>query len=123
SGDFHAGTYFRNPIGFRHAPFSKAGCLILVKLHQFQQDDTARVVLQTDSLPWQERGDGTGIKALHSHHTEKVQLVLMSPDSSFRIDGHGGSELLILSGTVAVWDGDGDEDEDGVYAAGTWLRR
>src|SRR5437867_10618303 len=36
TGDFTAGMYFRNPLGFRHAPFSNEGCLILVKLHQFQ---------------------------------------------------------------------------------------
>ena len=26
-GDFGAGTYFRNPPGSSHAPFSKAGCV------------------------------------------------------------------------------------------------
>jgi len=33
TGDYPAGTYFRNPEGFRHAPFSKEGCVLLVKLH------------------------------------------------------------------------------------------
>jgi len=37
TGDFHAGTYFRNPKGFIHAPFSEEGCIILVKLHQMDQ--------------------------------------------------------------------------------------
>ena len=37
TGDYPAGTYLRNPEGFRHAPFSKEGCVILVKLHQFQE--------------------------------------------------------------------------------------
>src|SRR5688500_14333550 len=48
TGDFHAGTYFRNPAGFIHAPFSKQGCVILVKLHQFQPDDTRRLAIETD---------------------------------------------------------------------------
>ena len=39
TGDYPAGTYFRNPQGFRHAPFSTEGCVLLVKLHQFQADD------------------------------------------------------------------------------------
>ena len=47
TGDYHAGTYFRNPEGFCHAPFSVEGCVILVKLHQFQPGDTAHVVLDT----------------------------------------------------------------------------
>lgn len=33
SGDYGAGTYFRNPEGFTHSPFSEQGCEILVKLH------------------------------------------------------------------------------------------
>ena len=31
-GDWPAGSYLLNPEGFRHAPFSKPGCLIFVKL-------------------------------------------------------------------------------------------
>ena len=34
TGDYQAGTYFRNPDGFRHAPFSDEGTVILVKLHR-----------------------------------------------------------------------------------------
>ena len=30
TGDYRAGTYFRNPVGFRHAPFSDEGCELLV---------------------------------------------------------------------------------------------
>ena len=29
SGDYPAGCYFRNPEGFRHAPFSQDGCIIM----------------------------------------------------------------------------------------------
>ena len=36
SGDFPAGTYVRNPPGTRHAPFTRGGCEILVKLRQMQ---------------------------------------------------------------------------------------
>ena len=34
-GDWPAGTYLLNPEGFRHAPFSREGCTLLVKLRQF----------------------------------------------------------------------------------------
>ena len=37
TGDYPAGTYFRNPKGFIHAPYSTTGCVLLVKLHQFQE--------------------------------------------------------------------------------------
>ena len=35
-GDWPAGTYLLNPEGFRHTPFSKPGCELLVKLRQFR---------------------------------------------------------------------------------------
>ena len=37
TGDYPAGTYIRNPKGFVHAPFSKEGCILFVKLHQFSK--------------------------------------------------------------------------------------
>lgn len=33
-GDWPAGTYLLNPEGFRHAPFSREGCVLFVKLRQ-----------------------------------------------------------------------------------------
>ena len=52
TGDYCAGTYLRNPEGFRHAPYSEEGCLLLVKLHQFQASDTAHVVIDTKTAAW-----------------------------------------------------------------------
>lgn len=40
TGDFSKGTYVRNPPGSHHAPFSKQGCRIFVKLEQFDPHDT-----------------------------------------------------------------------------------
>src|SRR3970040_584472 len=34
-GDWPAGAYLLNPEGFRHAPFSRQGCVLFVKLKQF----------------------------------------------------------------------------------------
>jgi hypothetical protein len=45
SGDYQAGSYFRNPEGFKHAPFSKEGCVLFVKLHQFTHGDDEHVVI------------------------------------------------------------------------------
>ncbi|MFB1024512.1 MAG: cupin domain-containing protein, partial [Octadecabacter sp.] len=47
-GSYPKGTYVRNPIGTSHSPFvGDDGCTILVKLHQFQPDDLAPVVIDT----------------------------------------------------------------------------
>src|SRR5207244_1651766 len=46
-GDYPAGTYVRNPPGSRHRPFSRAGCVLFVKLRQIAADDGAQVVIDT----------------------------------------------------------------------------
>ena len=52
SGDFPAGSYFRNPEGYRHAPYSQNGCVLLVKLHQFRNDDHQHINIDTNSADW-----------------------------------------------------------------------
>ena len=37
-GDWPAGTHLLNPEGFRHAPFSRDGCVLFVKLRQYAGD-------------------------------------------------------------------------------------
>lgn len=116
TGDFHAGTYFRNPLGFRHAPFSREGCLILVKLHQFQTDDTARLALPPAEWQWQNRADGSREVMLHRHGDEQVLLQELPAGTRLALHRHeGGEELLVLRGTL--------RDDYGRYAAGTWLRQ
>lgn len=39
AGDFGPGSYVRNPPGTAHAPSSRDGCTIFVKLRQFQDGD------------------------------------------------------------------------------------
>jgi len=48
AGDYPDGTYVRNPIGTRHAPWAGPdGAVLFVKLHQFTAADTQRVVIDT----------------------------------------------------------------------------
>ncbi|MEY4640913.1 MAG: hypothetical protein RLZZ227_907 [Pseudomonadota bacterium] len=115
TGDFRAGTYFRNPKGFVHTPFSKQGCTILVKLHQFQPDDTARLALDTTKGLWQRLDNGIGILPLHEHKDERVLLVRLPASVPGIVHAHpGGEEIYVISGTI--------KDENGSYPAGTWLR-
>src|SRR5215475_10282553 len=51
-GDWPAGTYLLNPEGFRHAPFSKPGCTLFVKLRQFPGRERRHVVIDTRAQPW-----------------------------------------------------------------------
>ena len=83
TGDIPAGTYFRNPPGFRHAPFSQDGCLLLVKLHQFLTNDTERVCINTREQPWQPGIGGLEVMSLHSFEGEHTALVNGRPTKCF----------------------------------------
>ena len=116
SGDYPAGTYVRNPIGSKHAPFTKEGATIFVKLHQFDPSDTVQKVVDTraaDFLPGQV--PGLSVLPLHQGPEENVALVRWAPGTQFSRHRHwGGEEILVLEGTF--------EDEHGQYPAGSWLR-
>jgi anti-sigma factor ChrR (cupin superfamily) len=115
TGDYPAGTYFRNPEGFRHAPFSEEGCVLLVKLHQFQPDDTEHVVIDTYNTPFQPGNGNLQVLSLHQHGTEQVALVRWPAGERFAAHTHfGGEEIYVISGEF--------RDEFGSYPAGSWLR-
>ena len=115
TGDYPAGTYFRNPEGFRHTPFSKEGCTILVKLHQFQPDDQQHVVIDTNKADWLPGHGGLEVMPLHQHKTESVALVKWPAGEKFKMHSHfGGEEIYVISGEFI--------DEYARYPAGTWIR-
>lgn len=120
-GDEHrrypAGTYVRNPIGTRHSPqIGARGCVIFVKLHQFDKEDDNSVVIDTRNADWQ-RQDAPGIEAilLHQFRKERVFLIRWAPNTSMGEHTHdGGEEIFVLRGSF--------HDENGVYPTGTWMR-
>jgi anti-sigma factor ChrR (cupin superfamily) len=115
TGDFHAGTYFRNPLNFRHAPFSRPGCLILVKLHQFQTDDSKRLALDTNTAQWQTEPGGRRSLLLHQHKSERVALLELPRGQIWGGHQHQqGEEIYVLRGKL--------QDSLGSYPGGTWLR-
>lgn len=115
-GDYPAGTYVRNPPGSSHAPSSKEGCTLFVKLRQFQEGDGERVVIDTLATPWQPGlVEGLSVMPLHEFGTEHVALVRWAPGTIFKPHTHvGGEEVLVLEGTL--------QDEHGVYPKGSWVR-
>jgi anti-sigma factor ChrR (cupin superfamily) len=115
TGDYHAGTYFRNPEGFRHAPFSKEGTVILVKLHQFQPGDDSHVVIDTKTAEWAPGARGVEVMPLHDFMGEHVALERWSAGT--KLDRHvheGGEEIYVIEGELI--------DEHGRYPSGTWIR-
>jgi len=118
TGDYSAGTYFRNPEGFRHAPFSKEGCVLLVKLHQFVSEDTKHVCVDTLNSQVEE----IPLQLLHQFQSESVSLhklaagqELIAPENYFRPQKKTkGQEIYIIKGEL--------QNDSGSYSSGTWMR-
>ncbi|MDR9498343.1 MAG: cupin domain-containing protein [Hydrogenovibrio sp.] len=115
SGDYPAGTYLRNPPGSSHAPHSKEGCVIFVKLEQFSPEDTQHVTLDTDQATMQPGIGQLKVLSLHSFQSEHSALVYWPAGERFQPHQHwGGEEILVLKGELI--------DEHGRYPQGTWIR-
>jgi len=115
TGDYPAGTYFRNPEGFIHAPFSKEGCVILVKLHQFQDGDNKHIRIDTRAAGWFPGQGGLQVLPLHEFQGESVALVKWPAGEHFQLHSHpGGEEIFVIKGEFM--------DEYGRYPEGTWIR-
>lgn len=115
-GDWPAGTYLLNPEGFRHAPFSRHGCLLFVKLRQFPGRDRRHVVIDTETLAWQ-GSQSREFKPLYSQpgYEDSMRLERWAPGSQLgEVSYPGGAELFVLRGAF--------EDEQGYYGIRTWLR-
>ncbi|MGI9947965.1 cupin domain-containing protein [Vibrio hyugaensis] len=114
-GDYPAGTYLRNPPGSQHAPFSKDGCVILVKLNQFDPNDLETVRINTNQTEWLPGIGGLEVMPLHNFEHEHVALVKWPKGEKFQPHRHfGGEEIFVLSGEF--------NDELGHYPQHTWLR-
>ena len=116
-GSYPKGSYIRNPIGTAHTPkIGDAGATIFVKLHQFDEQDTKAVLIDTASQAWQPGvAEGLQVMPLHQFETESIALVEWEPNTQFHAHQHwGGEEIFVLQGTFF--------DEYGEYPAGTWIR-
>ena len=116
-GDWPAGSYLLNPEGFRHAPFSKDGCMIFVKLKQYSGPGRHHVALCTDPVEWEEScHPGIYTKKLYSESSfpDHMRLERWNAGTSRGTATYeGGVEILVLQGTL--W------DERGRYSRLTWL--
>lgn len=115
-GEYPAGTYLLNPQGFNHAPFSKQGCVLFVKLQQYP--GTEHITIDTKSADWPDTGV-PGLRLLRctttagarpcawpvSHRAAACRRTIMWAAKSF----------FVIAGEVA--------DEFGAYPAGTWIRQ
>lgn len=119
-GHYPAGTYLRNPRGTRHAPYSEPGCLLLVKLHQFAENDDTQLRLDTTDGKWIPADvPNVTMQRLHEYGAEQVSLERWAPGSDVvRGIPKGGEELYILEGSLEGTLSNADDR----YPVGTWLR-
>ena len=115
NGDYPKGTYIRNPHGTSHSPYSHEGCLLLVKLYQFQTTDKQQIVIDTNKAQWQQGIGRLQVMHLHSHIHEHTALVKWPKNEIFQAHNHfGGEEIFVMNGQF--------QDQFGMYPKGTWLR-
>lgn len=117
-GDWPAGSFLLNPEGFRHAPSSRDGCVIFVKLRQFPGRDRRQVAIDTEAQDWRPGGTaGVETKPLYSQagfdDVMRLERLLAGFGPEQR-DYPGGAEIFVLAGEL--------RDESGRYGAGAWLR-
>jgi hypothetical protein len=123
-GAFPAGTYVRNPIGSKHAPWvDDDGCTIMVKL--LQMADTGEGTMPLHIHLEDSRSEagkmteyGTLLDLYRNEQTgELVQMIWLQPNGCLTSDaegGVGGEELFVLEGTIVL-----DKVEYGKWG---WLR-
>ncbi|WP_136440445.1 cupin domain-containing protein [Pacificoceanicola onchidii] len=112
-GDFPEGTYVRNPPTSAHTPGSDDGCTIFVKLWQFDMDDRTQF-RKTMAEELGEPVGGVATALLHQDARETVTYHHVDPGATLSSDADGGTELLVLSGSLT-------EGGD-VLRKGGWLR-
>lgn len=115
-GDFPAGSYVRNPPGTAHTPHSDPGCVIFVKLRQFDDADLTPVVTE---LPL----DAAGVQqsqeqALYRYGDEVVSCVQVPAGERFAFSAsYFVRELLVLSGEL-----DWQQEETHRLGPWSWVR-
>ena len=102
-GDFPAGSYIRNPPETSHTPGSKSGCVIFVKLWQFDMADRTEVKFDTNKMEFSPDGNRVGVEImqLFANAHECVCLERWAPDTSVELADPGGMEILLLDGGFA----------------------
>lgn len=126
-GDYPAGTYIRNPPGTSHTPGSASGCVIWVKLRQFDDEDLTPLTISVPPFPsggteeaeeiyryTKENKEG----ADRDKKSEEVSWVHVPAGTRFAFSSHFHvRELLVLSGSVS-W----QQEVTRVLGPWSWIR-
>ena len=115
-GDFPVGSYVRNPPESSHKPGTESGCIIFVKLWQFDLADRTQLHLDINAAPKTSSSDHPDIRItpLFQDARETVRIEHWPANTTITFTAEGGSELLILAGEITE-----QSEQLGQFA---WLR-
>jgi anti-sigma factor ChrR (cupin superfamily) len=115
-GDFPAGCYVRNPPTSHHAPGSAPGCVLFVKLWQFDPEDRNEVRLDTARMAYRAAPGrpGAELMPLFADDREEVRLERWAAGAAIALEAPRGAEVLVLDG--------GFEDGGDRFEPQSWLR-
>jgi hypothetical protein len=115
-GDYPVGTYVRNPPTSRHTPSSDSGCIIFVKLWQFDLGDRTQVTLDTKKQEYvADLGRvGVSILSLFSDDREMVRLERWEANVAIDLVAPGGLEIFVIQGSFS--------ESGEVFEVYSWLR-
>jgi anti-sigma factor ChrR (cupin superfamily) len=115
-GDFPAGSYVRNPPSSAHTPGSAAGCVLFVKLWQFDPADRTRLRRDTGMMRYAPAPGRPGVELipLFADGREDVRLERWVPGATIGLDLPGGAEVLVLEG--------GFDERGDHFEPQSWLR-
>lgn len=115
-GDFPAGSYVRNPPTSHHTPGSAPGCVLFVKLWQFDPGDRNEVKVKTVGAAYVSAAGRPGVEllTLFRDDCEDVRLEKWAPGAAIALNVPRGAEVLVLDGAF---------DEGGErFEPQSWLR-
>ncbi len=115
-GEYPVGTYVRNPPTSRHTPGSIGGCIILVKLWQFDPGDRTQVTIDTTQRPYISELTrlGTSMLSLFEDDRETVRLEKWQANTSIDLLVPDGLEIFVIQG--------GFHEGGEIFQPYSWLR-
>ena len=113
-GTYPAGSYIRNPPTSRHTPGSAPGCVLFVKLWQFDLADRTEVRVAPASGDFSAEQAGVAVRPLFRDAREDVRLERWAPHAEITLATPEGGEFLVLDGEFA--------ESGDMFEPQSWLR-
>lgn len=115
-GGYPVGSYVRNPPNSSHIPGTHGGCVIFVKLWQFDPGDRTHVRMDTRTMPFLSVPERPGVEVLPLFRDDREDVRLERWAAGARIEhyANAGIEILVLEGRF--------DEADEEFTRHSWLR-